>query len=161
MHKSNPSGLSARKIERLDAIRELVSSRQVTSQQELRRRLVKRGFDVTQATLSRDIRELKLVKGADGYAFSAGANGSENGSEDALPGIDQMLASFGLKVKQALNQLVVITASGAAQPVALAIDGESWPEVVGTIAGDDTVLVICPDQKQASMLGQRIDALIG
>lgn len=161
MHKAYPGAISARKTERLDAIRDLVSGRQVTSQQELRRRLVKRGFDVTQATLSRDIRELKLVKGADGYAFSAGLNGSEGSPEDAQPGIDQMLASFGLKVKQALNQLVVITTSGGAQPVALAIDGESWPEVVGTIAGDDTVLVICPDQKQAAVLGARIDALIG
>lgn len=156
--------MPARKLERLDAIRELVSARQVTSQGELRRRLVKRGFDVTQATLSRDIHELKLLKGAEGYALPNGSNGSggsESGPEESLPGIEQMLASFGLKVKQASNQLVVITTSGGAQPVALAIDGESWPEVVGTLAGDDTVLVICPDQKQAAVLGQRIESLIG
>lgn len=160
MHREISAGPPARKLERLDAILELVSSRQVASQGELRRRLVKRGFDVTQATLSRDIRELKLVKGSEGYAAPSGVAGS-SGFEETLPGIGQMLSSFGLKVKQALNQLVVITASGSAQPVALAIDGESWPEVVGTIAGDDTVLVICPDQKQAATLRQRIEELIG
>jgi transcriptional regulator of arginine metabolism len=64
-------------------------------------------------------------------------------------------------VKQALNQLVVITTSGTAQPVALAIDSEDWPEVVGTIAGDDTVLIICPDPKRATHLRDRLEAMMG
>jgi transcriptional regulator of arginine metabolism len=64
-------------------------------------------------------------------------------------------------VKQALNQLVLITTSGSAQPVALAIDGEDWPEVVGTIAGDDTVLIICPDPKRATLLRDRLEVMIG
>jgi transcriptional regulator of arginine metabolism len=64
-------------------------------------------------------------------------------------------------VKQAQNQLVLITTSGSAQPVALAIDSEDWPEVVGTIAGDDTVLIICPDNKRANLLRDRLEAMIG
>ena len=62
---------------------------------------------------------------------------------------------------QRLLQVVRIAASGGAQPVALAIDGEDWPEVVGTIAGDDTVLIICPDNKRANLLRDRLEAMIG
>ncbi len=56
---------------------------------------------------------------------------------------------------------MLITTGGSAQPVALAIDGEDWPEVVGTIAGDDTVLIICPDQKRAALLKDRLEVMIG
>jgi transcriptional regulator of arginine metabolism len=146
------------KQERHTAIRELVAGAPIGSQDELRRRLIKRGFEVTQATLSRDIHELHLYKGPNGYAAP---NGVAAEDEESLPGTGEMLRSFGLRVKQALNQLVIITINGSAQPVALAIDGEDWPEVVGTIAGDDTVLVICPDPKRATVLKDRLEAMIG
>ena len=145
------------KQDRHSAIRELVAAAPIVSQGELRRKLVKRGFEVTQATLSRDIHELHLYKGPNGYAVP---NGAALEDED-LPGTGEMLNSFGLKVKQAQNQLVLITTSGSAQPVALAIDSEDWPEVVGTIAGDDTVLIICPDSKRANLLRDRLEAMIG
>jgi transcriptional regulator of arginine metabolism len=145
------------KHERHTAIRELVAGAPIGSQDELRRRLLKRGFEVTQATLSRDIHELHLYKGPNGYAAPNGVIDED----DSLPGTAEMLRSFGLRVKQALNQLVLITINGSAQPVALAIDGEDWPEVVGTIAGDDTVLIICPDQKRASALKDRLEIMIG
>jgi transcriptional regulator of arginine metabolism len=144
------------KQERQTAIRELVAGAPIGSQDELRRRLLKRGFEVTQATLSRDIHELHLFKGPNGYAAPNGVL-----EDDSLPGASELLRSFGLRVKQAMNQLVLITTSGSAQPVALAIDGEGWSEVVGTIAGDDTVLIICPDQKRASVLKERLDEMIG
>jgi transcriptional regulator of arginine metabolism len=147
------------KQDRHIAIRELVATAPIGSQDELRRRLVKRGFEVTQATLSRDIHELHLYKGPYGYAVPNGA--ALDDEEDALPQTAELLRSFGLRVKQALNQLVLITTSGSAQPVALAIDGEDWPEVVGTIAGDDTVLIICPDQKRANVLRDRLEVMIG
>jgi transcriptional regulator of arginine metabolism len=146
------------KQNRHSAIKELVAGALIGSQDELRRRLVKRGFEVTQATLSRDIHELHLYKGPNGYAAPNGIVGED---EDAPPDTAEMLSSFGLKVRQALNQLVLITTSGSAQPVALAIDGEDWPEVVGTIAGDDTVLIICPDQKRATLLKDRLETMIG
>jgi transcriptional regulator of arginine metabolism len=147
------------KQDRHSAIRELVAGAPIGSQDELRRRLVKRGFEVTQATLSRDIHELHLYKGPNGYAVPNGIALADE--DDSLPGTSEMLNSFGLKVKQAINQLVLITTSGSAQPVALAIDGEDWPEVVGTIAGDDTVLIICPDQKRATLLRERLEMMIG
>ncbi|MFY9936698.1 MAG: ArgR family transcriptional regulator [Silvibacterium sp.] len=145
------------KYDRHNAIRELVGSAGVTSQDELRRKLVRLGFDVTQATLSRDIHEMRLYKGPNGYALPNGVNEED----DDLPSIREVLASFGLKVKQAQNQLVLITTNGGAQPVALAIDHEDWEEVVGTIAGDDTILIICPDHKRAATLRARLEEMIG
>ena len=146
------------KQDRHSAIRDLLVKTSITSQEELRNKLAGKGYHVTQATLSRDIHELHLYKGPNGYAVP---NGAALDEDDSLPGTGEMLNSFGLKVKQALNQLVLITTSGSAQPVALAIDGEDWPEVVGTIAGDDTVLIICPDPKRATQLRERLEAMIG
>jgi len=144
------------KLQRHNAIRELLTTVTVTSQDELRKKLARRGFHVTQATLSRDIRELKLNKGPDGYALPAGAVEDED-----LPGIGDVLENFGLEVRQAQNLLVLVTATGSAQTVAAAVDYEDWPEVVGTIAGDDTVLVICANEEKAAILKARMEGYIG
>jgi transcriptional regulator of arginine metabolism len=145
------------KQQRHQAIRELLITAPVGSQDELRKNLAEKGFHVTQATLSRDIRELSLSKGPSGYVLPAG----EKDGESSLPGIHEVLRSFGLEARQALNLLVLVTATGSAQPVAAGIDYEDWPEVVGTIAGDDTVLVICPNELKAQTLKARIDEYIG
>jgi len=145
------------KQQRHTAIRELLVTTSVLSQDELRKKLAKRGFTVTQATLSRDIHELHVMKGPNGYALPENGNGGEDGG----PGIRETLASFGLEVKQAQNLLIVITTTGSAQPVAATLDYEDWPEVMGTIAGDDTVLIICADAKQAATLKTRMEGLIG
>lgn len=145
------------KQQRHTAIRELLAKSAITSQDELRRKLAARAFHVTQATLSRDIHELRLNKGPAGYSLP---NNGEHG-EDNLPGIREVLESFGLEVRQALNLLVMLTTTGSAQPIAAGIDYEDWPEVVGTIAGDDNVLIICPDEKQASALKTRIEGYLG
>jgi transcriptional regulator of arginine metabolism len=155
-----PRFFSLAKQDRHNAIRELVASAAIASQDELRRKLVRRGFDVTQATLSRDIHELSLYKGPGGYALPNG-NGNGDHGEDDFPSIRDVLEGFGLKVKQAQNQLVLVTTAGSAQPVALGIDHEDWDEVVGTIAGDDTVLIICPDSRRASKLRERLEDMIG
>ena len=96
------------------------------------------------------------MKGPSGYALP----GSEEESDD-LPGIRQVLEGFGLEVRQALNLLVLVTTTGSAQTVAAGIDYEDWVEVVGTIAGDDTVLVICPDEKQGRAVKARIEGYLG
>ncbi|HXC95901.1 MAG TPA: hypothetical protein VNU92_09365 [Edaphobacter sp.] len=145
------------KQQRHAAIQELLVKAAVTSQDELRRKLAGRGFHVTQATLSRDIHELRLTKGPTGYALPS--NGDSD--HDALPEIREVLESFGLEVRQAINLLVLMTTTGGAQPIAAGIDYEDWPEVVGTIAGDDTVLIICPDEKQATALRTKIEGYIG
>ncbi|HEY1649725.1 MAG TPA: ArgR family transcriptional regulator [Terracidiphilus sp.] len=149
------------KHQRLDAIRDLLSSSLVTSQDELRRKLRRRGIHVTQATLSRDIHELRLFKGPGGYSLPNG-NGSNGAAaeDDGPPSVEEMIESFGLRARQAMNQVVVNTAMGSAQPVAAALDRAGWPEVVGTIAGDDTVLVICPDVRRASDIEAKIRTLL-
>ena len=147
------------KQERHNAIRQLVAAESITSQDELRRRLARRGCAVTQATLSRDIHELHLYKGPNGYATPNGNGHMEE--EEEQPAVGEMLSSFGVAVRQAQNQLVLRTTSGAAQPVALAIDHEEWSDVVGTLAGDDTVLIICPDPKRASTMREKLERMIG
>ena len=143
------------KQQRHTTIREILGSSSVASQDELRLKLATRGFHVTQATLSRDVHELQLSKGPQGYAVAAVAEA------DDMPDIREVLRNFGLEARLALNLLVLITTTGSAQPVAAGIDYEDWPEVVGTIAGDDTVLVICSNDKQAKTLKQRIEGYIG
>ncbi len=150
------------KLDRHSAIRDLVASAStanaaITNQDELRRKLARRGFEVTQATLSRDIRDLQLVKGRYGYAL---ANGGDEEDDDA-PSVAEVLASFGLRVRQAQNLLVLGTTLGGAQPVAAAIDHAGLPQVVGTIAGDDTVLLVCPDNKQAAQVREMLARMIG
>ncbi|MDR3734901.1 MAG: ArgR family transcriptional regulator [Acidobacteriaceae bacterium] len=144
------------KQQRHNAIRELLTTITVASQDELRRKLAGRGFNVTQATLSRDIRELKLNKGPGGYALPSHAV-----DDDDMPGIEDVLGNFGLEVRQAQNLLVLVTTTGSAQPVAAALDYEDWPETIGTIAGDDTVLVICASEEKASTLRARVEGYIG
>jgi transcriptional regulator of arginine metabolism len=150
------------KYQRHDAIRDLVAAAPVPNQDELRRKLRRRGFEVTQATLSRDIHELRLSKGPGGYALPGGNGNSGAGAEedDAPPTVAAVLESFGMRVRQAMNQVVVGTVMGGAQPVAAALDHEEWPEVVGTIAGDDTVLVICLDPRRASEVEARLRTML-
>lgn len=145
------------KNQRHNAIRDLLVRTAVTdqgaisNQDSLRQKLAAKGIHVTQATLSRDIRELKLLKGPAGYALP---NGDDT---DELPDVHQMFQNFGLEVRQAQNLLVVITLMGGAQPVAAGIDAAEWREVVGTVAGENTVLIVCPDNRTAATLKDRIE----
>lgn len=151
------------KSSRQEAIRAILASTAVASQDELRKKLRKRGFEVTQATLSRDIHELGLVKGSGGYSLShppatPGAKIEED--EDAPLSLVEVIDSFGLRVRQAMNQVVLRTVMGGAQPVAASLDRAGWREVIGTIAGDDTVLVICADVRTASAIESRIRTML-
>ena len=150
------------KFQRHNAIRELVAHSLVSNQDELRRKLRRRGFEVTQATLSRDIHELRLSKGPGGYVLpnGNGSNGAAADVDDSPPSVAEMIESFGLRASQAMNQVVVRTVMGGAQPLAAALDYEGWPEVVGTIAGDDTVLVICPDPRRAGEVEARLRTIL-
>jgi len=150
-------------VQRLNVIREVLAGSPVGSQDELRRKLRRRGIHVTQATLSRDIHQLRLSKGPGGYSLPNGhsANGiAAVAEEDQSPTLNEMIDSLGLRVRQAMNQVILRTVMGGAQPVAAALDREEWPEVVGTIAGDDTVLVICTDVRHASEVDARLRAMV-
>jgi transcriptional regulator of arginine metabolism len=149
------------KLSRHQAILELANSGPIPSQEELQRLLHKKGFDAGQATLSRDIRELGLVKTADGY--SRPGNGSGNGhvhNDPSLPSVSRLVREFVTSIRTAQNLLVTKTSVGSAQPVAAALDGENWPEAIGTIAGDDTILIVCPDTRAANRLADRIQGML-
>lgn len=143
------------KSQRHNAIKDLLVKTTITNQDELRKHLVTRGIQATQATLSRDIRELKLVKGPSGYALPSNADG-----EDDMPETASVLRDFGIEIRQAQNLLVLHTTMGGAQPVAASLDSEEWEEIVGTIAGDNDVLIICPDNPTASILKARIESYL-
>jgi transcriptional regulator of arginine metabolism len=143
------------KAARHKAILDLLDAGPVESQDSLQQRLESRGFEVGQATLSRDIHELKLVKGPDGYRRA----GENSANEGVLPSVMHLARQFVVEIRQAQNLLVVKTTVGSAQPVAAALDASHWPEVIGTIAGDDTVLVIATDKKKAHSLAARIREL--
>ena len=148
----------AAKQERKEAILGLVGSRRLGSQEAIRAVLSDRGIDVTQATLSRDMAELKLVKvmGADG-----GPHYALPGGEGQAPPVETLLSSLFLSAEAAGNLMVVRTMTGGAQAVALAIDSEEWAEVLGTLAGDDTVLVILREAEQAVAVAARLRAIAG
>jgi transcriptional regulator of arginine metabolism len=128
------------KTKRQAAILHLVREHAIPSQENLRELLVREGFDVTQATLSRDIRELGLAKVPD-----SDGNGHYEAPEESIlpsPPLAAMIPSLLLKVDGVGPLLVVSTPTGSASALAAALDHEEWPEVLGSIAGDDTLLMI-------------------
>jgi transcriptional regulator of arginine metabolism len=126
-------------------ILKLVRSRHLRTQEELAAALRHHGISATQVTLSRDIRELGLVKTPDGYSQTPGPPAP-------APAFDTVAREFLLDVRVAQNLLILRTPPGHANALASALDHADWPEVAGTIAGDDTVLVVAPDAKTARSL---------
>jgi transcriptional regulator of arginine metabolism len=145
------------KLSRQKTILELLDEGPIPSQEELQRRLHKRGFEAGQATLSRDIRELGLAKSAEGYALP-GRDAAA--TESDLPPVSRLVREFVTSVRAAQNLLVTKTSIGSAQPVAAALDGENWPEAIGTIAGDDTILIVCENNRAAGRLADRIQEML-
>lgn len=149
------------KHRRQAAIRDVVARDEVRSQEQLRQRLSARGFDVTQATLSRDIKELGLVKRASDGAYQDSGDETVASGAGVLQALQLTLAECltGLETSQQL--LVLRTGTGQAQLVGVAIDRARLREVLGTIAGDDTVLVICRNVRAAQAVVQRFESMSG
>lgn len=131
-------------------ILKLVRSRSLRTQEELAQALRAVGVRATQVTLSRDIRDLGLVKTAEGYARPTEA------AAPTGPDLATVLREFLLDVRVAQNLLVLITPPAHASSVAEALDQAAWPEVTGTIAGDNTVLVIAPTARKAGSLREKL-----
>ncbi|MGE5486211.1 MAG: arginine repressor [bacterium] len=129
-------------------ILKIIRSRPIHTQEELAQALRETGIQATQVTLSRDIKELRLAKTPDGYRQIA--------PEPTGPDFATLAASFVLDVRMAQNLMVLKTAPGHANSVAVALDREDWPEVVGTVAGDDTILVIMPDDETAEAVRKKL-----
>ena len=149
----------ANKRQRHDTILEIIGDRVVSSQEDLRKMLLQRGWDVTQATLSRDLRELRLARvptpeGAR-YAITDGS------IEESRAALDTLLPQLFLRIDGVSEMLVLRTVPGGAQPIAAALDGEAWPDVLGTVGGDDTILIICRSVAARERVMRRIRSMAG
>lgn len=145
------------KLYRRTQIMDLLRREHVATQAELCERLSRRGIEVTQATVSRDIEELGLVKTRNGYRMP-GPPASPKLPQPALPVI---LKEFLWEVRKAGNLVVIKTHPGNAHSVAAALDAEQWPEVVGTVAGDDTIFIATGSTQQAVRIRKKILELLG
>ncbi len=145
------------KAQRQAAILDLTRRERVGSQDHLRALLAQRGFDVTQATLSRDLRELGLAKVSDpdGGSYYAAAPTSD----PPHPGLSQLAAALLLTAEGVGALLVVRTPAGSANALANGIDRQAWPELIGTIAGDDTILLIARSERARRALATRLAKL--
>jgi len=149
--------MGAQKRFRQGQILKLVSGEPVANQDDLRRRLVHLGMRVTQATLSRDLRDLRLVKTAEGYRPLS----TTAAEETALPQtLGRALKEFLLDIRPAQNMLVLKTPPGGAQPIAAAVDAEHWKEVAGTLAGDDTILIITTSSRARAAVQKRMEEML-
>jgi transcriptional regulator of arginine metabolism len=139
------------------SILEVIGKHSVASQEELRQLLAAAGFRVTQATLSRDLRELGIVRAptqsGPRYVQQDGASGEDKPSLEAL--LPQLYSS-----QDGVRELLVLrTLSSGAQPISEAVDAMEWPEVLGTIAGENTILIVCRSEADRLILSERLTRL--
>jgi transcriptional regulator of arginine metabolism len=149
------------KARRQSIILDVIQRQPVRNQEQLRRLMRSAGFDVTQATLSRDVRELGLVKGGAAAAYQAPGDAGVPGSNGQLPKalLNRAVADYLTRVDRVQQLVVMRTGPGQAQLLGVALDSARLPEVIGTIAGDDTILVIAPDTRRAQKLVKWIEGL--
>lgn len=141
--------------ERQDAVRSILASKVVRSQMELLKRLQSCGFRVTQSSVSRDLQELGAVKIAGRYVTrEALAQGAPSKG-----GLEEVAGSIRKVCPAGPNILVVLTPPGRASTVALTIDEARWPEIVGTVAGDDTLFIATSGRREQARVATRLDAL--
>ncbi len=150
------------KTRRQRAILSLIAARPVRSQDELAALLEQQGYEVTQATVSRDIKELGLLK----IPLKGGTGGAFKYVEPSVgpaftSRLHRVVSEVVIQVRSAMNQIVLRTHPGTAMMLAAAIDGADWPEILGTIGGDDTVLVICEQAEKTPMIKQRFEDMRG
>ena len=135
----------------------LISGHLIASQEDLKRLMGERGWSVTQATLSRDLRDLGVMRAP-----------TESGARYVLPemvgdddklSLDSVLPQWFSKIDGVGELIVLHTMPGGAQPIAEALDSEAWPEVIGTIGGENTVLIVCRSATARATLTERITRL--
>ena len=138
-------------------ILKLIRAQPIRTQEELAATLQEVGIEVTQVTLSRDVRELGLVKGTQGYQEPSQAVA---GGEEPTSTLKHVVAEFVRDIKTAQNLVIIKTAPGSSAPVAYALDKEGWAEIVGTVAGEDTVFAATPGSRQALKAKEKLLALL-
>lgn len=148
------------KKRRHEKILELIGSHSVDTQEELLRLLRQEGFEVTQATVSRDIKELRLVKAQTGsgkYRYTA----PKDGSRDMSSRFFSLFSDNTVSVQSACNMVVIKCLTGMAQAVCAAMDSLHWEGIVGTLAGDDTIFVVMKDPECAERFSAELRRSIG
>ena len=148
------------KYKRHSKILELINAFEIYTQEELAEKLSESGFLTTQATISRDIKELKLLKiPGDGgqYKYASGTHADDEKTDAKFYNI---LAETVISISTAKNLIVVKTYSGMAQAAAAAVDAINFAEVVGSIAGDDTVLLVFLDDENAESVAQKLNKIV-
>jgi transcriptional regulator of arginine metabolism len=154
--------VKALKLQRQQLILELIKERPIMTQEELAGALRARGIQATQATISRDIKELQLVKtplGGDFYRYAL----QQGGSGDPARIYDRLRHIFQegfVKYDFSENLVVIHTIPGAAQGVASAMDHSGWSEIIGTVAGDDTILLVIKPPEAVPELMSKLDSLL-
>ncbi|MFA6948095.1 MAG: arginine repressor [Eubacteriales bacterium] len=147
------------KSKRHDKIIEIIGRYDIETQDELIEKLKENGYDVTQATVSRDIKELKLVKAAsEGSGYKYAVSVREDVKVSAK--FTSIIAETVTSIDYAENLVVVKTFAGMAQAAAAAVDGMGWSEVVGSIAGDDTILIVMRSSDKALDITEKIKEII-
>jgi transcriptional regulator of arginine metabolism len=149
------------KARRQSVLLDVIQREPVRSQEQLRRRLRTAGFDVTQATLSRDIRELGLVKGGADGAYQTPLAPPTGTSPGAQAMLQRSLAAQLLRVDRVQQLVLLRTGPGHAGSLCALLDTARLPEVVGTIAGEDTILIITSDARRARALVKRLEEMAG
>lgn len=144
----------ASKRDRQQAIVRLIGGRQISSQEELKRLLAADGLVVTQATLSRDLRDLGVVR-------APGDNGAryllpEMVVDESKPSLEMLLPQLFSRIDGVSELLVLHTLPSGAQPIAEAVDAQGWPEVMGTLAGENTILIVCRSATARIVLTERL-----
>ena len=147
--------LKIMKSRRQGAILDLIDREPLTSQEQVRKGLLAEGFEATQATISRDIKQLGLVKRAGDGAYQRPGADTTN-PETALTALERATAEYLRRIERVQQLVVIRTGPGQAQPLAVALDRAQLPEMVGTVGGDDTVFVVARGAHGASLLVKRL-----
>ena len=141
---------------RRNQILDLLRQETISTQAALRRKLAHRGIRVTQATVSRDMEELGVIKTRDGYRLPGSEAGREGPMAAPQPTLVIILKEFLRDTRQAASLVIVKTNPGTAHTIAAALDSAGWKEIVGTVAGDDTVFLATGSAKDAAHVQKRI-----
>lgn len=145
---------------RYSKIKEIVKNKAIETQEELAAALLEEGIEVTQATVSRDIKELMLIKVPTGDGHYRYALAPDNNVILSKSRITRLFQDSVLNIDSAYNQIVVHTLPGSAQSVTFAIDNAKWPEVMGTISGDDTLLILTKTVEEVSVVVERLHSFM-
>ena len=146
---------------RQDKIREIITSRAIETQQLLTEALLEMDIEVTQATVSRDIKEMRLIKVSADGGRSRYACPNEEVNFPTKNRLEQLLAEAIIRIDSSENIIVLKTLPGTANAICAALDNAAWPEIIGTLAGDDTILVVVKPKEAVASCRQKIAAMWG